>query len=153
MRFGFGSNNGGVSNLIANGLTIDGITGQAVHYTPTGTASVINHQYVGCWFYADDYIFLLDNGGAGTLRGIQINGSYLTGAAIRSVYAAGAMSEQAAVLDPPQLAAVFARVEVPPARDLGDVAPEEALAVLVVRLELGEAAQRAASSGRRAGSL
>ena len=93
MRFGFGSNNGGVANLIANTLTIDGITGQAVHYTPTGTASVINHQYVGCWFYADDYIFLLDNGGAGTLRGIQINGSYLTGAAIRSVYAAGAMSE------------------------------------------------------------
>lgn len=93
MRFGFGSNNGTVANLIANGLTIDGITGQSLHYTPGGTASVINHQYVGCWFSGIDYIAILDNTGAGTLRGIQIDGCYLTGGTVRSIIASGVMSE------------------------------------------------------------
>lgn len=93
MRFGFGANTGTLANLVANGLFVDGITGQALHYTPGGTAVIQNHQYIGCWFSADDYICILDNSGAGTLRGIQINGSYLTGAAVRSVIASGVMSE------------------------------------------------------------
>lgn len=93
MRFGFGSNNGSVANLAASGLRVDGVSGPAVHYTPTGTSVIQNHQYGTCWFYGADYGFLLDNSGAGTLRGIQVMGSYLTGGAIRLVSVGGVVSE------------------------------------------------------------
>lgn len=93
IRFGISNDNGGVGNLLANNLVIDGVTGASVHMTPGGTAEVINHQYVGCWFVGLDYNFLIDNSGGGTLYGIQIDGCYLTGANIRAVFAYGEVDE------------------------------------------------------------
>ena len=97
IRFGFGNDNGGVSNLTANGLYVDGITGQTVHYATGGTAVTQNHQYTGSWFSGDDYIFLIDNSGAGTVTGIQVVGSYLTGGATRLVTVGGVVNELAFV--------------------------------------------------------
>lgn len=101
IRFGFGNDNGGVANVIANGLIVDAITGQSVHYSPTYTAGVPpasasrseNHQYNGCWFSGNDYIFLIDNSGAATVRGIQIVGSYLSGGGTRSITVGGVVTE------------------------------------------------------------